>query len=390
MISKVDRIAYIATPETITIVLDGQHRVVQVRSKSHRNEVVRALEIFKKSPQTNFDKEQLEVYLAPIRRAVLASDNRFELSPDGKVLYLVGSNVPIPNQLGKHIIDFLENSLPVEALVNFWESCLRNPHYIAIEELFNFLEENRMPITDDGGFLGYKKLLLVSGKGRIDVPDEFGELKINETGQVVSVTGGFVLPRLATAYKAFMEKEGSPLMVDVYSQKIEQRVGDVVKIDRLLLNELDRRQECGYGLHIGAFSYSFNGNVRVLCKVMPEDVIACNEGQAKLRTCSYQIVSFVDEAKEIKDLYVNLNKQETDIANGCNDDDDDFVNEFDEGDDVKFIGGADDYWDQEAGDSAFNTEDSYRVLQARRGDILIVNDFGEAEWAPESDFAFVD
>lgn len=370
-IERENRIAYIATETTITVILDGQHRTIQVKSKSQRNEVITALEKFKKSPQTQFDKEALEVYLAPIRRAVLASDERFELSANGKVLFLVGSKVPIPTQLGNHIVEFLENKLPVDALVKFWESCLKNPHYIAVQELFNFLEENKLPITDDGGFLGYKKLNFVRGAKHFDVPDEFEELTVNEEGRVVSITGGIVIPSVAKKYLEFAGQSTGLTMVDVHSGTIKQRIGESVKIDRIRLDEESRRQECGYGLHIGAFSYSFHGDVRVLCKVFPEDVIACNEGQAKLRTCRYQIVSFVDDAREVKEIFCNLKGEEASVINGDYDtNEDDNYTDFEIGDVVVAIE-----------DDEFLTVDAcYTVLDIDGTDILIVDESGNKEW----------
>jgi len=373
-ISKKERLAYIATESTITLIFDGQHRTIQIKSKTHRNEVIAALERFRKSPQTDFDKQQLEIYLAPIRRAVLASDKRLEVSPDGKILYLVGSTVPIPSRLGNHIVDFLENKLPVDALVKFWESCLKNPHYVAVDELFIFLEENKLPITDDGGFLGYKKLNIVRGQKHINIPDQFEELVIAEDGSVKSITGLPVVSTVANKFKEFMSTYGNPTMVDVHSGTIRQKLGEVVKIDRIQLNELARREECGYGLHIGAFGYSFNGDVRVLCKVMPEDVIACNQGQAKLRTCKYQIVSFVDAAREVKDLYVNLSGVEADIAAGDYQPEEelDFQHDFSCDDIVTCI-------DYDASND-LTVGDSYRVLDIDTDSILLVNDLGEKEW----------
>lgn len=367
-----ERIAYIATESTITIVLDNQTRTVQVKSKSHRNGVILALEKFKKSSQSPLDKDNLEAYLAPIKRFVLESDNRFELDDSGKRLYLRGTKVQVPTTLADKIMDFLENSLPVDPLVKFWESCLKNPHYVAVTELFAFLEENHLPITDDGGFLGYKKLNIVGGKSTISVPDEFEELILGEDNVVRSVAGGIVTPNLAKQYARFINEANNPDMVDVHSGTIHQKVGEFVRIERIPMATEARRQECGYGLHIGAFSYSFSGNIRVLCKVMPEDVIACNEGQAKLRTCKYQIVSFVDSAKEVKDLLVRLNSQEQDIANGedFEDDQDDFDNDFNAGDEVT------PYDD----DDNLTEGSKYYVLEADGDQILIVDDSGNAEW----------
>jgi hypothetical protein len=388
MINRIDNCAYIATEETINIVLGGKYRTVQIKSKEHKKEVMLALERFKKSGQNEFDLEELEIYLAPIRRAVLAADNRFELSPDGKVLYLVGSTVPLPTPLSDRIIDFLDNGLPIDALAKFWESCLKNPHYVAVQELFAFLEENKLPLTEDGGFLGYKKLNFVRGANRIDVPDEFEELTINANGTVVSITGGAVLPSIAKKYKEFIETSSHPIMVDVYSGTIRQKIGDVVKIERIRLNEEARRDECGYGLHIGAFSYGFPGNVRVLCKIFPADVIACNEGQAKLRTCAYQIVSFVDEAREVREMFCNLQGDEARIASG------EFVNDeesnecpFGINEQVIFDGPADAYYDEDENEYELTEGESYCVIDTDGDEILIVNNMGDSEWYPVSDFS---
>ena len=383
MTNTEDKIAYIATESTIAVVLNGQNRMIQIKSVAHRNDVILALERFKKSYQTEQDLQDLEIYLAPIRRIVIESDRRFELDPDGRRLFLVGTKIPIPGQLGDKILDFLENGLPVDPLVKFWESCLRNPHYVAVDELFVFLTENHLPITDDGAFLGYKKLNFLKSGPRIDIPDTFEELIVGEDDVVRSVNGSIVTPTVAKKYLEFIAKENSPVMVDVHSETIKQSVGEVVRIERVKLNELDRREECGYGLHIGAYSYSFSGHVRVLCKVFPEDVIACNEGQAKLRTCKYQIVSFVDSAKEVKDLLVSFNKREKDIASGaCCEEELDYEHYFNADETVKCV--------EEYEDGGITVDSTYYILAVDETEILVVDDAGERNWYPAENFESID
>ena len=160
-------------------------------------------------------------------------------------------------------------------------------------------------------------------------------------------------------------------MKDVYSGRIKQKIGEVVKIDRIKFNEEERRNACGYGLHVGAFSYSFSGNVRVLVKVYPEDVIACNPNEEKLRTCKYQIVSFVDEQVEVKELLINLTKEQQDIANGIGSDDDiDSENPFTAGDIIRAVGDEDNI-----------TEDTlYYVVDTDDFSVCVVDDNGEESW----------
>ena len=64
MVSTIDKVAYIATENTITVVLNGQNKTIQVRSKAHRNDVIQALEKFKKSSQSPQAFEELETFLA--------------------------------------------------------------------------------------------------------------------------------------------------------------------------------------------------------------------------------------------------------------------------------------------------------------------------------------
>lgn len=360
-------IAYIATETTITVLLNGRHRTVQVRSKEQRNDVIKALEKFKKSKQTQGDLAALEAYLSPIKRITLKTDNRLEMDESENRLYLAGTKTPIEPGLASKILDFLDNGLPIEPLVKFWISCLKNPHFVAVQELFKFLENNNLPITDDGGFLGYKKLNFVGG---VSLPAEFGELFVDPSGVVRYLTGEPAPQEVSARYLNFISELNNPTMKDVWSGTISQKIGDVVKIERVKLGEEERRHACGYGLHVGSFGYNFNGNVRVLCKVFPEDVIACNPNEQKLRTCKYQIVSFVDPNKEVTQLLVNLSQEEQDIANGEFEDDDIFENPFNEGEIVRAT-------DDSEGITSVHL---YYITNIDADAICVVNDKGEEEW----------
>lgn len=367
-------IAYIATETTITVILNGQHRTIQVRSKNQRNDVIKALEKYKKSQQTNEDLQELETFLAPVKRILLESDSRLELDESGNRLYLAGTQTPIEPGLGEKILDFLDNGLSIEPLIKFWQSCLRNPHFVAVQELFNFLENNNLPITDDGGFLGYKKLNFVGG---VTLPEQFGELFVDPQGVVRSLDGTAASTNVANEYLAFISEANNPAMKDVWSGTITQKLGEVVRIERVKLGEEERREACGYGLHIGSFSYSFGGNVRVLCKVFPEDVIACNPSQQKLRTCKYQIVSFVDSKTEVTQLLVNLTQQEKEIASGEFEDDDNFSeNPFIEGDIIRATEDLD----------GIAKDRLYYVTNVDDTSVCVIDDNGDENWFDASFF----
>lgn len=66
---------------------------------------------------------------------------------DGKV---------INTYLSKKIIEFYKKNFDIKHLLKFLENVMKNPSKSAQEELYQFLEHGKMPITEDGCFLAYK------------------------------------------------------------------------------------------------------------------------------------------------------------------------------------------------------------------------------------------
>jgi hypothetical protein len=115
----------------------------------------------------------------------------------------------------------------------------------SIEDLLKFLERADLPIADDGSILIYK-----------------------------------LLRRQDKQY------------VDCHTMKVNQWVGAYVHMDIRLVDH-DRRNECSNGLHVARRGYlsSFSGDVCVLAKLAPEDVIAVPLYDAnKMRVCGYHII----------------------------------------------------------------------------------------------------
>ena len=74
----------------------------------------------------------------------------------------VGDNVvlfddkEIHNEVGNRIIQFLKESVDIAPLCKFLENLMSNPEEHVKEDLFLFLENNQLPVTEDGGFIAYK------------------------------------------------------------------------------------------------------------------------------------------------------------------------------------------------------------------------------------------
>ncbi len=126
----------------------------------------------------------------------------------------------------------------------------------SVDDLLKFMERGDLPIADDGSILIYKVL--------------------NRKG---SRTDG--------------------KYVDVYSKKVEQFTGAYVCMDPSMVDH-NRRTECSNGLHVARRGYirEFGGDVCVLCKLAPEDVIAVPEYDAnKMRVCGYHILIELSDAQ---------------------------------------------------------------------------------------------
>lgn len=168
---------------------------------------------------------------------------------DGQVLV---DGVPAPKVLGRKIEQFAQEGLPYEPLVKFAKNLQANPSFRAVNELYQFLEKNNHPITENGCFIAYKKV-------RSDFKD-------------------------------------------IYSGTFDNSVGQVVEMKRNLVNE-NPNETCSFGLHVANWDYAKNqygaGHDTMLeVEVNPADVVAVpvDYNQAKMRTCKYTVLSVVEQA----------------------------------------------------------------------------------------------
>jgi hypothetical protein len=127
----------------------------------------------------------------------------------------------------------------------------------SVEDLLKFMERGDLPIADDGSIVIYK-VLRKTYKGN---------------------------PAL--------EHYQDATYVDCHSQNVPQWVGAFVHMDPKLVDH-NRRNECSNGLHVARRGYihGFSGDVCVLAKLAPEDVIAVPEYDSnKMRVCGYHIIA---------------------------------------------------------------------------------------------------
>jgi hypothetical protein len=194
--------------------------------------------------------------IVDVQKAVAAfSDGLVEIK-NGKVLY---EGEEVHGSISKRILEFMSKGLPFQPLVNFLNNLMENPSMQSQKELYDFLEHEHLPITEDGHFLAYKAV-------RSDFKDK-------------------------------------------YRGVFDNSVGQVVKMQRAKVDD-NRARGCSDGLHAGALNYVANygsidsGDRIVIVKINPRDVVSvpsdCN--CEKLRTCRYEVVGEY-QGELLKPLY---------------------------------------------------------------------------------------
>lgn len=183
---------------------------------------------------------------------------------NGKVFY---NGDEVNGYLFEQIVFFLkEFPQQYPRLVKFAENLYLNPSERARNELYQFLKQGDMPITDDGCFLAYK------GVDREFWSKSAGILKPIK-GKIKGTEGNYY---------------------------IYNGVGEQIEVDRDKVDP-DSSNHCSVGLHVGSFRYAdgFKGDGHlVIVKVNPKDACSVPSDDAgKLRCCAYEVIA--EEGKKL-------------------------------------------------------------------------------------------
>ena len=160
---------------------------------------------------------------------------------------LMLDNEEIEGTLAVRMLDMMDEGFSVDPLVKFVRNLRQNISQTSVNELYEFLESSRLPITDDGYFLAYKK-----------VTEDFK---------------------------------------DKHTRSMDKSVGSTVSMPRRKVND-NRDQTCSTGLHFAAYNYanSFGSGKLVVLKINPKDVVSIpsDYNNEKGRCCEYIVHSHVE------------------------------------------------------------------------------------------------
>lgn len=232
----------------VVIYTDAQGKVQRAFvNKSHAN----WLPVEKAYKAKNFDKV---IELSDVSASIKSqSKGKFVVNQDG-VFY---DGEKAHGFLFEQIMFFFKNGLDHMRLVRFAEKLYSNPEKEVREDLYKFLANRSMPLTDDGCFLAYKGV-------RADY---------------YSITAG--------RQKLVKGKADT-------SGRVFNGVSEQIEVERQTGKSL--RQECSdYGIHIGSYEYAngFKSDGRLMiCKVNPENVVGIPTYEnGKIRVLAYEVIA---------------------------------------------------------------------------------------------------
>lgn len=235
------KVSWLITDHNITVNFDGQTHIIPL-TEGLAPKLISAL----KENRT----DDIPDLISTAKRIEKFSKGTF-IVKDGDILV---NGVPVAPMLGNKIIKFSNEGLPFGPLVKFAENLQQNPSYRAVTELFQFLEKNDHPITENGNFIAYK--------------------------------------RVRSDFK------------DIHSGTMDNSPGQTVEMPRNKVNE-DSTVTCSYGLHVANWNYahtqfaSHNSSTDVMLEVEvnPSDVVAIpvDYNQSKMRVCKYKVLGVIDK-----------------------------------------------------------------------------------------------
>jgi len=229
------KISYIITDQNVTVNYDGQTHVIS-RNEKLADQLIQALREKR--------NEEIPNLVSAAKRVENFGKGNFVVK-DGRVLI---NGETAPEVLSQKIIRFCDENLPYEPLLHFAENLLKNPSFRAVNELYQFLEKNDHPITDEG---------------------------------------------MLIAYKAVRQD-----WTDFHTGTFDNHPGQILEMPRNKVDE-DSNSHCSHGFHVGNWRYCndfHSGEGRMLeVEVNPADVVSIpNDLNEKIRVCKYKVLKEVD------------------------------------------------------------------------------------------------
>lgn len=213
-----------------------------------------------------------------------------EVTVEGSNVFYKGN--PLNNSITDRIVSLMNDNMPFQPTIRFLENLMQNPSYHSVQMAYKFLEHEGLPLTEDGCFLGYK--------------------------------------RVDANWK------------DFYTGTHDNSIGNTLEMERNMVDD-NAAIDCSNGYHVGSLKYVLafhagEGHI-ILVKVNPKDIVAVpDHDSTKVRVCKYIVLSeYLEETVLPKPLYSSGGQEfvaniDDEYEEDDEDDDYDYENDDDEDD----------------------------------------------------------
>lgn len=227
MINKT--ISKILTQSAITLVIPGMSPFTMSREHKMFDKLVVAV-----------NSKDIAAVLKVIDMATTVKEftNGMVTVKDGQV-FLDGA--VLHDVIADRILEMYNQEIDFTFMVKFLENLTQNPSQQSRNELYLFLENGNMPLTEDGRFLAYKW-----------VNNDY---------------------------------------TDCHTGSFDNSVGKIHKMERRNVDD-DRRNTCSNGFHVCTHGYTKFGSKLMVVAVNPRDVVSVpiDYNNAKMRVAEYEVM----------------------------------------------------------------------------------------------------
>ena len=189
-----------------------------------------------------------------------------------------GGEFTVSSSLNDNIVLHIEQGLDLKPLVRFAQNLQMNSSSRSVQQLFDWIQNTNLTITDDGCFIAYKGI-------KSDFKDSHSSEFDNSPGTVVS------MPR--------------------------NQVDD------------DPSRTCSHGLHVASFDYASTfAQITVSVKVNPADVVAVptDYNRTKMRVCKYEVLEVIERPITVPVYHTPVQPSSCcSCGEDCEDSDEDWV-----------------------------------------------------------------
>lgn len=224
---------YLMQGKNLIIVIDNQPHTVSRDSHFGYDKIIEALKAK--------DWDRVRELVEPKKAIINYGNGSIEIKDN--VIYWKGK--VFHNSLATRMIQMFSEGFPIEPMTSFMSNLMQNSSHRSVEQLYDFLDRNKLPITEDGYFLAFKKV--------------------------------------KKDYK------------DIHSGTFDNSVGKICEVDRNMVDD-DPNKTCSSGLHFCSQTYLPHFGQRddpvMIVKINPKDVVSIptDYNGAKGRCCRYEVV----------------------------------------------------------------------------------------------------